>query len=113
MTEALVPQLDKDMVRFIQETARARALAAHGDVLDRLITILNGEDDKTALTAAGLLLKLGGSMKAPTMKLQVSFDDLRKAAATAPAGPLSGITQITESAVIEGDFDDGDGDTTE
>jgi len=110
MNEALVPIPDKDIVQFIHDTTKARALEAHPAIMDRLITILHGEDDKTALTAAGILLKLGGSLKAPR-PIQVSFEELRKAAATVPAGPLGGITQITESAVIEGDFDDGDSDT--
>src|SRR5262245_63956140 len=98
MSEALVPLPDRDIVRLIHDTTRARALEAHGAVMDRLIAVLHGEDDKAAMTAAGMILKLGGSLKAPR-PIQVTFEELRKAAATVEAGPLSGITRITESAV--------------
>jgi len=110
MSEALIPQLDKDMVRLIQETTKARALALHGALMDRLETILNGEDDKTALTAAGLILKIGGSMKERTMKVHHTFDELMKQPAV-EAGPLSGLTQIAEASVIDAE-EDGD-DTSE
>lgn len=104
---------DPDFTKAVQDRTKARArLAFHGRGLDRLIEIADGEDDKTALTAITLLGKLAGEFKAPK-PVVLSFDELIKRAAAVPAGPLSGITQITESAVIEGDVDDGDDDTTE
>jgi len=100
MTEALVPQLDREMVRLIHDTTKSRALALHGAVMDRLQQILYGADDKAAMTAAGLILKLGGSMKAPSVKVQVSFDDLMKQSAI-EAGPLHGLTQIAEASIVD------------
>lgn len=104
MSEALVPQFDKDMVRLIQETTKARALALHGALMDRLETILNGEDDKTALTAAGLILKIGGSMKPAPIQVRLSFDEMVKQ--SGQAGPLSGLTQIAEASVIDAEEED-------
>jgi len=105
MSEALAPRLDNDVVRLIHDRTKARALAAHDAVMDRLIAVLGGENDKAAMTAAALILKVGGSMKAPSVKVQVSFDELIKSV-PAQAGPLSGLTQIVESAAIDGDVDD-------
>ena len=104
---------DPDLERAIQDRTKRRAKAAfHGRGLDRLIRIADAPDDKAALSAITLLGKLAGEFKAPR-PVQVSFEDLRKAAATVNAGPLGGITQIREAEVIEGDFDDDDSDTTE
>jgi len=103
---------DPDFTKAVQERTKARArLAFHGRGLDRLIEIADGEDNKTALTAITLLGKLAGEFKAPKLTV-VTFDDLRKVAATVPAGPLSDITQIREAEAIDADDDDGD-DTTE
>lgn len=103
---------DPDFTRAVQERTKARArLAFHGRGLDRLIEIADGEDDKTALTAINLLGKLAGEFKAPK-PVVLSFDELLKKAA-ATAGPLSGITQITESAIIDAEDDDDGDDTTE
>lgn len=100
---------DPDFTKAVQDRTRARArLAFHGRGLDRLIEIADGEDDKTALTAITLLGKLAGEFKAPKLTV-VTFDDLRKAAGGVPAGPLGGITQITESAIIDvEEEEDGD-----
>jgi len=100
MSEALMCQLDRDEARLIHETTKARALALHGAVMDRLATILHGEDDKAALTAAGLILKVGGGMKTQSIKVQATFNQLMENA-TANAGPLGALTQITASAVID------------
>ncbi len=105
-SEALTPRLDNDVVQLIQDRTKARALAAHDAVMDKLIAVLGGENDKAAMTAAALILKVGGSLKAPPVKVQHSFDDLIKAALSAQAGPLSGLTQISASAVIDGELDD-------
>ena len=103
MSEALVP-VDADLV---YETTKARALEAHGAVMDRLISVLHGEDDKAALTAAGMLLKLGGTLK-PAKPVVVNFQTLINGAGNQSAGPLAGITQIREAEIIDGD--DGDDD---
>ena len=105
MSEALVPY-DKDVARQIQETTKARALALHGAVMDRLELILNRDDDKTALTAAGLILKVGGGMKAQSIKVQATFNQLMENAAASVPGPLAALTQITASAVIDAEDDD-------
>jgi len=109
MNEALVP-FDKDNARQIQETTKARALALHDAVMDRLETILNGEDDKTALTAIGLILKVGGGMKTQSVRVQATFNQLMEGA-TVNAGPLASLTHITASAVI--DAEDGDDSDTD
>jgi len=111
MSEALMCQLDKEDARLIHEATKSRALALHGALMDRLETILNGEDDKSALTAIGLLLKIGGGLKTQSIKVQATFNQLMENA-TANAGPLGGLTQITASAVIDAD-EDTDSDTTE
>lgn len=98
---------DPDFTRAVQERTRARAKAFfHGRGFDRLVEIANSEDDKTALSAITTIGKLAGEFKAPR-PVQVSFDELIKKAAQA-SGPLAGITQITESTVI--DAEDGDDD---
>src|SRR5215510_1257959 len=109
MSEALVPF---DKARDIQEATKARALELHDAVMDRLTLILHGADDKTALTAAGLILKVGGGMKTQSIKVQATFNQLMENA-TVNAGPLASLTQITASAVIDAEEDDDDGDTTE
>src|SRR5215510_10525265 len=111
MTEALVPY-SKDEARDIQEATKARALSLHNAVMDRLATILHGEDDKTALTAAGLILRIGGIDKKQSIKVQATFNQLMEGA-TVNAGPLASLMQITASAVIDAEEDDDDGDTTE
>jgi len=104
---------DSDYANAIQERTKARAKAFfHGRGFDRLLEIADSEDDKTALSAITTIGKLAGEFKAPR-PVVLSFEELRKAAASVSAGPLGGITQITESAVIEGDFDEDGGDTTE
>ena len=103
---------DPDFSRAIQERTKRRAKAFfHGRGFDRLVDIANGVDDKAAMTAINLLGKLAGEFKAPR-PVMLSFEELRKAAATVSAGPLGGITQIREAEAIEGDVDD-DGDTDE
>jgi|SRR5262245_3010442 len=109
MTEALVPY-SKDEARDIQEATKARALSLHNAVMDRLAAILHGEDDKTALTAAGLILKVGGGMKTQSVRVQATFNQLMEGA-TVNAGPLASLTQITASAVIDADDDDSNSDT--
>ena len=111
MSEALVPY-SRDEARDIQEATKARALSLHDAVMDRLETILHGDDDKTALTAAGLILKVGGGMKTQSVRVQATFNQLMEGA-TVNAGPLASLTQITASAVIDAEEDDDDGDTTE
>ena len=108
MTEALVPYLNKDEARDIQEATKARALGLHDAVMDRLESILNGEDDKTALTAIGLVLKVGGGMKTQSINVKATFNQLMEAAPM-QAGPLASLTQITASAVIDAE-EDGDDD---
>jgi len=107
MSEALVP-CGKEVARDIQETTKTRALSLHGAAMDRLAAILQGEDDKAALTAIGLILKIGGGMKTQSVKVQATFNQLIEGAPLQP-GPLAGLTQITASAVIDaeedGDFD--------
>src|SRR5262245_28615110 len=107
-SEALVPY-SKDEARDIQEATKARALSLHNAVMDRLEKILYDKDDKTALTAAGLILKVGGGMKTQSVRVQATFNQLMEAAPL-QAGPLASLTQITASAVIDaeedGDFDD-------
>ena len=110
MTEALVPT-STDLARTVHETTKTRALEAHSAVMDRLISVLHGEDDKAALTAAGMILRIGGAMKAPAVKVNFTFNELQAQSALS-AGPLAGITQIVESAVIDVD-DDGDSDDNE
>jgi len=102
MTEALVPY---NTARDIQEATKARALELHGEVMDRLAAILRGEDDKTALTAAGLILKVGGGMKTQSIKVQATFNQLMEGAVV-NAGPLASLTQITASAVIDANEED-------
>ena len=109
MSEALVPY-SKDEVRDIQETTKARALALHEAVMDRLAVILHGADDKAALTAAGLILKVGGGMKTQSVRVQATFNQLMEGAAV-NAGPLASLTHITASAVI--DAEDGDDSDTD
>ncbi len=100
---------DPDFTRAIQERTRNRARAAfHGRGLDRLIEMAEGEDDRTALSAITMLGKLAGEFKAPR-PVMLSFEELRKAAATVPAGPLAGMTDIVESAVIDADEEDDGG----
>jgi hypothetical protein len=111
MSQALVPY-DKEAARDIQETTKARALDLHGEVMDMLARVLRGEDDKAALTAAGLILKIGGGMKTQSVRVQATFNQLMEAAPL-QAGPLAGLTQITASAVIDAEEDADDGDTTE
>src|SRR5262245_66496297 len=106
-SEALVPY-SRDEVRDIQEATKARALSLHNAVMDRLERILDGEDDKTALTAIGLILKVGGGMKTQSVRVQATFNQLMEGAAV-NAGPLASLTQITASAVIDaedGELDD-------
>ena len=92
---------DPDFSRAIQERTKRRAKAFfHGRGFDRLVEVAEGEDDKAAMTAINLLGKLAGDFKAPK-PVVLSFEDLRKAAATVPAGPLSDITQIREAEVID------------
>ena len=110
MSQALVPY-SKDEARDIQEATKARALALHEEVMDKLAAILRGADDKTALTAAGLILKVGGGMKTQSVRVQATFNQLMEGA-TVNAGPLASLTQITASAIIDAE-DDDDGDTTE
>lgn len=101
---------DPDFTRAIQERTKARALAAfHGKGVDKLIEIAEGDDNKTALSAITLLGKLAGEFKAPR-PVMLSFEELRRAAAAVPAGPLGGITQIREAEVVEGDVEDDDDD---
>src|SRR5262245_9198784 len=111
MSEALVP-FDKDLARQIQETTKARALSLHGAVMDKLEQLLNSEDDRTALSSAGLILKVGGGMKTQSVRVQATFNQLMENA-TVNAGPLASLTHITASAVIDAEEDDDDGDTTE
>lgn len=99
---------DADFAKAIQERTKNRAKAFfHGRGFDRLVEIAQSEDDKTALSAITTIGKLAGEFKSP-QPIQVSFDSLLKAAATANAGPLSGITQITESSVIDADEEEND-----
>jgi len=106
-SEALVPY-NKEAARDIQEATKARALDLHGEVMNRLERILYGPDDKAALTAAGLILKIGGGMKTQSVRVQATFNQLMEAAPM-QAGPLAGLTQITASAVIDAEEDDDDG----
>jgi hypothetical protein len=96
----------KDALQAIHETTKARALLAQGPIINRLIRIANEGDDKEAMTAASLLLKLSGNIKGPSVNVTLSFDELMKGAA-AQAGPLSSLTHIVESRAIDAD-DDGE-----
>src|SRR4030095_10260192 len=111
MSEALVPY-NKEAARDIQETTKARALSLHAEVMAKLASILRGEDDKAAVTARGLILKIGGGRKTQSVRVQATFNQLMEAAPL-QAGPLAGLTQITASAVIDAEEDDDDADTTE
>ena len=113
MSEALVPTddaalfNDPDFTRAVQERTRARARAAfHGRGVDRLIEMAEGGDDRTALSAITMLGKLAGEFKAPR-PIQLNFEGLMKEAQAATPGPLTGITQIVESAVIDAE-EEGD-----
>jgi hypothetical protein len=110
MSEALVPY-NREAARDIQETTKTRALDLYAEVMDRLASILRGENDKAALTAAGLIIKIGGGMKTQSVRVHATFNQLMEAAPS-QAGPLAGLTQITASAVIDAE-DDDDGDTIE
>jgi len=99
MSESLV-LYNKDEARDIQEATKARALSLHSAVMDKLALILQGENDKTALTAAGLILKIGGGTKTQSVRVQATFNQLMEGA-TVNAGPLASLTQITASAVID------------
>lgn len=101
---------DPDFTSAIQERTRARAKAFfHGRGFDRLVEIAEGEDDKMALSAITAIGKLAGEFKAPR-PVTLSFDELLKKAQAVPAGPLGGITQITESAVIDAEEEEEDDD---
>ena len=109
--EAAAILSDPEAAKRIQEITKWRArIAFHGRGIERLIRIADGEDDKRAMSAIEILGKLAGEFKAPR-PIQFSFDELMKKAA-ASAGPLSGITQITESAVLDAE-DEPDGDYNE
>ena len=108
--EAAALLSDPNAVRRMQEVTKWRArVAFHGRGIERLTIMADSPDDKVALSAITLLGKLAGEFKAPR-PIQVSFDDLMKQRATVEAGPLGGITQIRESAVIDVEDDDGDSD---
>lgn len=122
MNDALVPtsgslddfadalQQNPELEKAVAQRTKARAKAYfHGRVMERLISIADGEDDKTALTAINLICKLAGELKAPK-PVVLSFDELVARSQAVEAGPLTGITQI-QAPVIDAD-DDGD-DTTE
>ena len=95
----------KDM----QEVTKARArMAFHGRGIETLIQIAEDRQDKRCLSAIELLGKLAGEFKAPR-PIQFSFDELMKR--TAEPGPLSGITRIVPSEVI--DAEDADSDDTD
>lgn len=95
--------------REMQDITKARArIAFHGRGVERLIQIAESDDDKTAIAAITMLGKLAGEFKAPK-PVMVSFDELLKQAHAGGAGPLGGITEIREGAVI--DADEGDDDT--
>ena len=105
-------QMLNEAQRDMQEVTKARArLAFHGTGIETLIGIAEDKSDKRCLSAIEMLGKLAGEFKAPR-PIQVSFDQLMKQHATVEAGPLGGITQIQESAVIDVENDD-DGDTKE
>lgn len=108
--EAMALLTDPNAAKRMQEITKWRArVEFHGRGIQRLIAIANGENDKQALSAINLLGKLAGEFKAP--KIQIGFDSLLKQAASASAGPLTGITQIREAEVI--DADDADDDDNE
>jgi hypothetical protein len=95
----------KDALDALHNLTKARALLAQGPIVNRLIKIANGDDDKAALTAAGLLLKVAGNIKPSSVNVTLSFDELIKSV-PAQAGPLSGLTQIVESAAIDAEESD-------
>lgn len=102
---------DRGTTQAIHEETKARALLAQPAIANRLVRIINGADDKDAMAAAGILLKLSGGIKAPR-PIQLSFDELLKRAQAGSAGPLTGITQIVE-AVIDSTEDGDDSDTAD
>lgn len=105
--EAVSILTDKDVSKALQDTTKARArLALHGRGIARLVSILATGDDKQALSALTLLGKLAGEFKAAP-QVHLSFDVLMQKAATASAGPLAAITEITEG-VIDAEEADGD-----
>lgn len=104
--EAAAVLSDPEAAKRLQEITKWRArIAFHGRGIERLIRIANGDDDKLALNAIGTLGKLAGEFKAPR-PIQLNFDGLMKNATASP-GPLSNLTQITESAVIDAEEDAG------
>ena len=101
----------KDVTQIIQAKTKARAMLAMDACMNRLVSMANSENDKTAQAAISLITKLSGTMKPQAVNIRLNFDELIKQAAQASAGPLSNITQIREAEVI--DADDDDDDTTE
>lgn len=99
----------KDVAQIIHAKTKARAMLAMDACMARLLRMADSEEDKTALAAIALVSKFAGAVKQQPVSVRLNFDELFKQAAAMSTGPLSGITQITESAVIDAD-EDGDGD---
>lgn len=99
--EAVSILTDKDVSKALQDTTKARArLALHGRGIARLIDIATTGDDPQALSAINTLAKLSGDLKPQGINVRLSFDELIKQAThTHSAGPLAGITQITEGVI--------------
>ena len=106
MSEALAITDDADLfenpdfTNAVQERTKRRAKAFfHGRGFDRLVEMAEAEDVRTALSAITLLGKLAGEFKAPP-PIHFSFEQLINRTAAEP-GPLSGITRIVPSEVID------------
>src|SRR5262245_38894782 len=98
MSEALIPTDEKRLALTRQLTRMKAADLFHGPGFDRLIGMLESDDERIVLAVMNFLGKISGDLKTGSMiAMQFNFDQLMKNSANGH-GPLSGITQITESA---------------
>src|SRR5262245_31445214 len=106
MSEALIQTDEKRLAMRRHLTKMKAADAFHGPGFDRLIGMLESDDERIVLAVMNFLGKISGDMRTTQSPVQVTFNQLIKNQSS--DGPLSKITQITESAVI--DAEDGDSD---
>lgn len=106
--EAVAILTDRDVSKALQDTTKARArLALHGRGISQLIKILDEGDTKEKLSALSMLGKLAGDFKPKSLQVHHTFDELISRPTT-NAGPLAGITQITEGVIDAEEADDTD-----
>src|SRR5262245_48682657 len=107
MSEALIPTNENKLAVRRQLTKMKAADAFHGAGFDRLLSMLESPDERIVLAVMNFLGKISGDLKTgPVVAMQFSFDELFKKAATNGHSPLSTLTQITESSVIDADDED-------